>query len=263
MDNEMISKERKVLGQLKKYIQTDPLFQDLEDLLTDDFLLAFVRGRKYDIDKATKTLHTFIKLRRVDYRDFFQRFLPSYIKHGFDTPIRVQGVLKNRDPQGRFVGIDRLGVWDPDRVTPEQGGMLLLMYGLDAIKSEQLQREGVVIIVDCLHISLKHAKCLNLSLLRMLAGIYIDSLPVKYKSIHLVNHSVIVDLFLPMIKMFMSRKLRQRIVIHSSLESLHEAVPREILPESLGGPLSDEDAFDSKFEQRIIDSEEHYIQLAR
>lgn len=51
--------------------------------------------------------------------------------------------------------------------------------------------------------------------------------------------------------------------MHPSLESLHESVPPEILPESLGGPLTDEEAFDSKYEQRIVDSEEHYIQLAQ
>lgn len=64
-------------------------------------------------------------------------------------------------------------MWDPDTLSAEQGGMLLLFYGLDAMKSVQTQKEGVVIIIDAQHISLKHAKCLNFSILRMLAGIYI------------------------------------------------------------------------------------------
>jgi hypothetical protein len=199
----------------------------------------------------------------LDFRDYFQKFLPSYAKHAFDVPIRVQGILKQKDAEGRCVGIDRLGIWDPDYVSPEQGSMILLMYGLDALQSVDFQREGVVIIVDAQHISLKHAKCLNFSIIRMLSSVYIDSLPIRYRAIHVVNHSVVVDVMLPMIKMFMSRKLRQRITMHSSLESLHEAVPKEILPESLGGPLSDEEAFDSKFEQRIVDSEEHYVKLAQ
>lgn len=54
-----------------------------------------------------------------------------------------------------------------------------------------------------------------------------------------------------------------QIMIHGSLESLHEHVPPEILPETLGGPLSDEEAFDSKFEQRIVDNEKHYIEMAK
>lgn len=37
-------------------IAEEKLFHDIEDLLTDDFLLAFVRGRKYCIEKATKTV---------------------------------------------------------------------------------------------------------------------------------------------------------------------------------------------------------------
>lgn len=51
--------------------------------------------------------------------------------------------------------------------------------------------------------------------------------------------------------------------MHSTIESLHESVPQEILPESLGGPLTDEEAFDSKFEQRIIDSEDYYVKVAQ
>lgn len=51
--------------------------------------------------------------------------------------------------------------------------------------------------------------------------------------------------------------------MHSSLESLYECVPKDILPESLGGPYSDEDAFDSKYEQRIVDSEDYYVKLAQ
>lgn len=122
-----------------------------------------------------------------------------------------------------------------------------------------------------------------------------DSLPLRYRAIHVINHGAIADVMLPLVKMFLSRKLRQRvfkkksnrivfinfsiflpvpiyslsfenllqIVMHSSLESLHESVPQEILPESLGGPLTDEEAFDSKFEQRIVDSEEHYVKMAQ
>lgn len=66
-----------------------------------------------------------------------------------------------------------IGIWDPEYITPELGGKLLLFYGLDAIQIEQNQREGVVIIVDAAHISLKHAKCLNFAIIRMLASVYI------------------------------------------------------------------------------------------
>lgn len=66
-----------------------------------------------------------------------------------------------------------LGVWDPDHISAELGSMLLLFYGLDAMKNELITKEGVVIIVDAAHISLKHAKCLNFQILRMLSSIYL------------------------------------------------------------------------------------------
>ncbi len=47
--------------------------------------------------------------------------------------------------------------------------------------------------------------------------------------------------------------------IHSNdLESLHNHVPQEILPESLGGLISDDEAFDTDIEERILSREEYY-----
>ncbi len=49
----------------------EELFHDIEDLLTDDFLLAFVRGRKYCIDKATKTvINCFLKIYFILFKYF-------------------------------------------------------------------------------------------------------------------------------------------------------------------------------------------------
>lgn len=42
-----------------------------------------------------------------------------------------------------------------------------------------------------------------------------DSLPVRYRAVHVVNHSVIVDVFLPMVKIFASKKLRDRVSLVS------------------------------------------------
>lgn len=55
--------------------------------------------------------------------------------------------------------------------------MLLLFYGMEALKHIDFQKEGVVIIIDASHINVKHAKCFNFSLIRMLANVYIVNHP--------------------------------------------------------------------------------------
>jgi hypothetical protein len=52
-------------------------------------------------------------------------------------------------------------------------------------------------------------------------------------------------------------------VVHLDYESLHEAFPKEILPEWLGGNCSHEDALDTDLMSRIFspDTEEFYIKL--
>ena len=62
-----------------------------------------------------------------------------------------------------------------------------------------------------------------------------------------------------MIKPFLSEQVRNSIHFHDSLETLHQHVPKEILPTELGGPSGSYD--NSACAQATLDLEKHLLKV--
>ena len=59
-----------------------------------------------------------------------------------------------------------------------------------------------------------------------------------------------------MVKPFLNERIKNSIFFHNSFESLHEQVPKEILPKDLGG---DQPPFDNyECAQAVFDIEDHF-----
>lgn len=58
---------------------------------------------------------------------------------------------------------------------------------------------------------------------------------MRVKKIHFISGSKLFDTVMSLFKRGMSVKLAQRIVIHDSVESIHELISRDILPQEYGG----------------------------
>lgn len=50
-----------------------------------------------------------------------------------------------------------------------------------------------------------------------------------------MNVSPLVDTIVNFVKPFIKEKIRNRIHIHSDMESLHKFIPKDVLPEEYGG----------------------------
>ena len=60
-------------------------------------------------------------------------------------------------------------------------------------------------------------------------------------------------------KPFLNERIKNSIYFHNSLESLHEEVPKEILPQELGGETGPFDNYDSA--QAVFDIEAHFYRI--
>lgn len=63
----------------------------------------------------------------------------------------------------------------------------------------------------------------------------------------MVNVSPLVDTIINWVKPFIKEKIRNRIHVHSDLESLHKFVPKDILPEEYGGSAGKLQTFHGKW----------------
>lgn len=77
--------------------------------LDDEFLLRFIRYRKFNLEMAQERIVRYYAVRN-EQPDIFTNFVPSSIAHMLQDG--VVGVLANRDKEGRRVVIYRPGRWN-------------------------------------------------------------------------------------------------------------------------------------------------------
>ncbi|XP_073948230.1 uncharacterized protein isoform X2 [Choristoneura fumiferana] len=84
----------------------------------------------------------------------------------------------------------------------------------------------------------------------------IEGYGMRIKGIHIMTTSKMSDAFVAVLKQVLSKKVGGRIHVHMDIESLHEFVPKKILPSEYGGSaVSIEELRDSFLEE--LSTEEH------
>ncbi|KAL4712362.1 hypothetical protein ACJJTC_001523 [Scirpophaga incertulas] len=95
---------------------------------------------------------------------------------------------------------------------------------------------GLVSIIDYSTTNLvEMIKCLDLVEMRQFFEITLKSYGLRLKALHVISSSKVIHAFVTILKQMLSEKLRDRIHIHSSVESVKELVDRKILPVEYGG----------------------------
>ncbi|OXA45755.1 Alpha-tocopherol transfer protein-like [Folsomia candida] len=90
-----------------------------------------------------------------------------------------------------------------------------------------------------------------------------NNIPTRLAAVHLMNVGAIGRLLVAFTLRYLKAKVRSRIFVHADFASLHEHVPASELPVSLGGHLSEEDAYESDFVPRIRSQQRFYTKIAQ
>ncbi|CAG0898826.1 unnamed protein product [Darwinula stevensoni] len=207
--------------------------ESLDACLDDRFLIRFLRARKYNHDRALRMLKTYYAMKAA-YPTLFTQLQPSLL-----TSVWSQNIyhgLTDQDDEGRSVSILQLGLWDPSVSSVEEMFRAVLACLEYASMDPSIQVCGVVGIFDCKGLAFHHAKHFTPSLAQKGASVLKDCFPIRFKGIHVLNEPLIVDMLFSMLKPFLSTKILTRFHFHGeNLESLHQHVPKRILPCLYGG----------------------------
>lgn len=103
--------------------------------------------------------------------------------------------------------------------------------------SENELTDGEIGVIDMSGFTFKHLmkSATNLSVMRSYMKYVQEAVPVKIAQNHFINCPPIMNKFMTLVKPFLKKELLDELKIHSSLESLYEALPRDLLPEEYGG----------------------------
>ncbi|XP_022659741.1 alpha-tocopherol transfer protein-like isoform X3 [Varroa destructor] len=195
---------------LEKFQRKLEEITEFKPYMEQQFLLGFLRTRKFDVDSAVKAYKKFFKMRTYNPAKYFpmgQGTLELHRHYSFGSLT----ALSRRNPiDNTMVLILRVGEWTPesgfdlsDLFTPV--AVVLLAYGMDDATQ---------------------------ALVEVVQGAF----PVRFKGFHILENSIVFNYLYLMTKPFLSRKIKKRILVHGNdVRRLHEHICPSILPEEYDG----------------------------
>ncbi|CAL1283522.1 unnamed protein product [Larinioides sclopetarius] len=225
------------LKKLKELINEE---QGFCPLLDDEFLLRFLRAKKFDVSRAFSTLKNYYAF-KVRYSGVVTDFLPKDLRSLFETDKVF--LSPKRGPNGEGILVSFIGSFDIESFTVEQHFAATLISAEIGMETDASQVCGSRLIIDMQGMSWRKLRhYINPSFVSSVARCIQDVMPCRICGIHAVHEPIYFGSAYQAIKPLLSKKLKERIHFHSSdLSSLHKILPPETLPEELGGYLDKKD----------------------
>ncbi|XP_015513350.1 uncharacterized protein LOC107219599 [Neodiprion lecontei] len=101
---------------------------------------------------------------------------------------------------------------------------------------------GYVIILDMDGTVFGHVARMNPMVVKKHLYYVQEALPIRLKSVHIINTAPFVEILMNIAKPFMKKELMNMIFLHSSVDTLNKRIPVDLLPNDQGGkagPLKD------------------------
>ncbi|XP_035719570.1 alpha-tocopherol transfer protein-like [Vespa mandarinia] len=229
--NENVTTRDNDLKIIKEWLIKQPHLPNVDD---DQMLMTFLRGCKFSLEKCKKKLDMYFTMRAI---------VPEFFSNRDVTQPELKEILDiiNIPPMSGLTEdgcrvIIMRGI-RKDTLTPNVPNLmkLVMMIGDIRLKEEIHGVAGDIYILDASVATPSHFAKFTPTILKKFLVCVQEAYPVKLKQVHVVNISPLVDTIVNFVKPFLKEKIRNRIFMHSKLETLYEYIPKEILPIEYGG----------------------------
>ncbi|GAB6020155.1 hypothetical protein CHUAL_002882 [Chamberlinius hualienensis] len=213
MDTTSLSKDEvEKLNLMRNWILNEKSFKGNTD---DDFILMFLKGCKFDLDK-TKS-----KMKR-------------YYENRIKVPQWHFGIIIPEDPEVPVIGIYRLrqiGDCEFDDLLKYTA-----MLGELIIRSPNCQNSGVMSVVDAKDTpNWLKLKFMSPIIIKQIVSTSIHALPAKVHSIHILNVSYWMTIIWKALQKLLPEKISNRVQLYSSDSKMSSAFRPDLLPTEYGG----------------------------
>ncbi|XP_077990750.1 alpha-tocopherol transfer protein-like [Glandiceps talaboti] len=241
------------LDKLRKLFDRRP---DIKFRLDDAFLIRYLRCKKFEPERAFKTLVHYYEVRR-DYKDIFLNFVPSAVEDAMR--MKVHYISPGCDNDGRRVFIFRPGQINTEKLDLLPAIRTTVMFMEKLLEDEETQVNGVVVIGDFGNMTMAHATSLGPNTARKIADVIQNALPLRMKALHYVNQPKFFDAMFSLFKPFFGEKLKKRLHFHGDeYGTLHEYIPSRLLPAEYGGAIPE--FSNQKWNEALLASEDAFIE---
>lgn len=229
--NEDLNTRDRDLAAIKDWLKKQPHLPNEWD---DGRIMTFLRGCSFSLEKCKRKLDMYFTMRTAcpeffTNRDVTKPDLSEVIAKAQGAPL--PGLTSN----GRRVTICRGLDKDIDADRLNNILKIALMIGDVRLKEELEGVGGDIYVLDASVVTPAHLAKISPSAIKKFLICVQEAYPIKLKEIHIVNTSAVVESLINFIKPFLKDKIKHRIFIHSNMNTLHEHVPKDMLPREYGG----------------------------
>lgn len=220
-------------------------------ICTDDFLLRFMRRKKFQTKKSFEMFRNYLH-----FKTYLHRNLLVLRPELLETLIRrnILGVLPYRDAAGRQIGFFRAGVWNPDVCTMDELFTMYFLYSSYITEDESSQIIGVVLLYDLRSVNVSFFFHM-MRLVNIWRNFSFNCVPMRLANIHILSDSVLLKYVHNIIFPFIPKKIADQVMFHEEpAGTLFEHIPDCSLPETVGGIFGAVDA------EHIIKTMKDYVQ---
>ncbi|KAM7345449.1 alpha-tocopherol transfer protein-like [Cochliomyia hominivorax] len=232
--NEVPSRIPQDLTDFKEWLEKQ---HHLKTRMDDQFLISFLRGCKYGMEKAKLKIDRYYTL-KTKYPDFYtiQNLNEAQVKEILELGVGLSlpTPLHNTGPRLIYV---RAGHYPCEKYNFSD-----IMAVSNALQELCLREDdycvinGYIQILDMSEYSAGHILQMTPAVVKKMNTFAEDALPLRQRAIHIINtpegFCKVYNMFKPLLLL----KQQKRIYLHGSdLSTLYPHIPQKYLPEDLGG----------------------------
>ncbi|KAH8270835.1 hypothetical protein KR018_006379, partial [Drosophila ironensis] len=247
------------LAALRDWLAKQPHLKARQD---DQFLVGFLRGCKFSLEKTKSKLDHFYTIKTLMPELFANRTMDAKNIELCRTGTYVR-LPKPWGPGGPRLQLTNYEKFDPKKFK------LLDLFRYQTMITEQSIREddnsnisGYIEIIDMAKLSVSFLAQLDFTLIKKMGVFAEKAQPTRLKGVHLINCPKEGVALLNLAKSLMPSKLQQRVSFHvyKNLEQLHAVIPREYLPEEYGGTNGRIADIQADMEERLLAYQDYFLE---
>lgn len=224
------------LQALREWCKKQPHLPKIADI----DLILFLHSNYYLLEPSKRTIDNYFTMRTHVPELFTNRDVLNSPSLRKQLDIAVYTPLKGLSKKGYSIIYSRFIDFDPTHFVHSEmeksNGMVVDLW----LRTEGTVK-GHVFLMDMQGSQMGHVSRMNPSIAKKSLLYVQDALPVRLKELHVMNVTPLFDVMLTICKPFVKKELLDMLHFHTSLESLEEYIPLDILPNEAGGkagPLS-------------------------
>ncbi|XP_055856047.1 uncharacterized protein LOC129919218 [Episyrphus balteatus] len=230
--NEVQTRITEDISQIRDWIKKQP---HLTARIDDQFLLSFLRGCKYSLEKTKSKIDSYYTIRSLSPEIFLNKQINEKTMNLFKLGPFLP-LLKPLSTDGCRIHLVRYGHIDFDIFSAEDLMKInVRILDIQLFEDDNVFIGGIQCVVDMSSLSLKKILKFDFVLIKKITIFFEKAAPYRIKGIHLINFPKECLYIINTLSSIMPKKIKKRFILHSSLESLYEYIPMKNLPQEYGG----------------------------